>query len=109
MRLSPFRFSLSYPKSMRAITSCGIIWFQLSGMLSNGRRNALFSPGADAAGLLAHDRHALAQHHLPVCVVEHARDLHQTQLSVARVLDIAGDLHHRLLQIAFVRVHLRRR
>ena len=40
------RFRGAYSKSIRAITNCGIMLFQSSGRLSNGRRKGLVAPGS---------------------------------------------------------------
>src|ERR1039457_220132 len=59
-----------------------------------------------AAGLLAYDGHPLAQHQLAIGVVEHAVDLHHPQRAAAVVANLASDLDHRLLHIAFVLLHI---
>ena len=88
------------------MTSCGVAWFQSSGMVSKGRRNALVSPGARPPIFRLMIGTRSPQDYLAVGVVKDAIDLHQREFTVAGVSDVAGDLHHLLLQIACVRLHL---
>ena len=59
-----------------------------------------------ASGAAAHDGHTFAQHHLAVGIVKHAIELHRLQRAVAGVGDLAHNLHHGLLQIAFRGLYL---
>ena len=71
-----------------------------------GQAEAFGFSGPQVAGLSAGDGHALAQYDLAVGVVENTVDFHQLHQAFALIADFAVDLDHRLLQIAFIGLHL---